>query len=157
MASVHDVAKYIVSSEKPLSPWHLHKLLYYSQAWHLVWEEKLLFRARIEAWGNGPVVACLYPRHKGSFKHLRSWPGGSVRKLSTSERESIDAVVSSYHHLSSWQLSELVHGEAPWKDARHGLHMGERGHVPIASEALASYYGALAANENTPLVKDLKW
>ena len=31
-----------------MSPWRLQKLVYYSQAWALVWDDKPLFRTRIE-------------------------------------------------------------------------------------------------------------
>jgi uncharacterized phage-associated protein len=56
MASVHDLAAYIIRTQGSMSPWRLQKLVYYSQAWALVWEDKPLFRARIEAWPSGPVV-----------------------------------------------------------------------------------------------------
>ncbi|MBL8173922.1 MAG: DUF4065 domain-containing protein [Bryobacterales bacterium] len=44
----------------------LQKLVYYSEAWSLVWEALPLFRARIEAWANGSVVPQLYRLHRGT-------------------------------------------------------------------------------------------
>ena len=58
--SVHDVAAYILKKQGEMSAMKLQKLVYYSQAWSLVWDEKPLFRAQIEAWANGPVVRSLY-------------------------------------------------------------------------------------------------
>ena len=46
----------------------LQKLVYYAQAWSLVWDEEPLFPDPIEAWANGPVVYELYKRHRGIFK-----------------------------------------------------------------------------------------
>jgi uncharacterized phage-associated protein len=46
----------------------LHKLLYYAQAWHLVWEGEPLFPEQIEAWAGGPVIPELYKFHKGYYK-----------------------------------------------------------------------------------------
>ncbi|MCH7691617.1 MAG: DUF4065 domain-containing protein, partial [candidate division Zixibacteria bacterium] len=54
--SVFDVAKYILSKLGGVSAMKLHKLLYYAQAWSLVWDERPLFQERIEAWVSGPVV-----------------------------------------------------------------------------------------------------
>jgi len=48
--SVHDVAAYILKKQGEMSAMKLQKLVYYSQAWSLVWDEKPLFRAQIEAW-----------------------------------------------------------------------------------------------------------
>ena len=68
MANVKDVAAYILEKLGEITAMKLQKLAYYSQAWSLVWDEKLLFPERIEAWANGPVVPDLYEAHKGVFK-----------------------------------------------------------------------------------------
>ena len=72
----------------------LQKLAFYSHAWHLAWEEKLLFSDRIEAWANGPVVPSLCREHRGKFK-VETWPKGSSSKLSAKQAESVDAVLKS--------------------------------------------------------------
>ncbi|WP_307850044.1 MULTISPECIES: type II toxin-antitoxin system antitoxin SocA domain-containing protein [unclassified Saccharopolyspora] len=43
----------------------LQKLVYYSQAWHLVWDERPLFDEPVQAWANGPVVPDLTPAAPG--------------------------------------------------------------------------------------------
>ena len=63
-----DVAAYILEKCGRMSTWRLQKLLYYCQAWHLVWADRPLFPERIEAWANGPVVREVYERHKGKFQ-----------------------------------------------------------------------------------------
>jgi len=45
MASVHDVAAYILDKRGPMSHMKLQKLVYYCQAWSLVWDEELFFFA----------------------------------------------------------------------------------------------------------------
>ena len=49
MANVFDVAACILKQKGPMTAMKLQKLLYYSQAWSLVWDEKPLFPERIEA------------------------------------------------------------------------------------------------------------
>jgi uncharacterized phage-associated protein len=66
-ASVYDVAEYILAREGEMSAMKLHKLVYYCQAWHLVWDGAPLFDEEIQAWANGPVIPALYELHKGEF------------------------------------------------------------------------------------------
>src|SRR5665213_2316970 len=60
LASVDDVAAAILKRTGAIDTFKLQKLVYYCQAWHLVWDGVPLFKARIEAWANGPVVPKLY-------------------------------------------------------------------------------------------------
>lgn len=55
MATVLDVASYILEKQGGTTAMKLQKLCYYSKAWHLVWEERPLFTNRIEAWVNGAL------------------------------------------------------------------------------------------------------
>ena len=65
MATARDVAAAIRDHcGTDLGDTKLHKLLYYSQAWHCVWTGEPLFSDTIEAWDNGPVVADLWREKK---------------------------------------------------------------------------------------------
>lgn len=140
--SAKDVAAYIMSKCKPMTAMKLQKLVYYSQAWSLVWDEKPLFTEEIEAWANGPIVPDLYQLHKGMFE-LSSWSYGSVDKLGKKEIETIDAVLKFYGDKTGQYLSELTHNESPWKLARTGLIAGQRSNVVITHSAMHEYYGSL--------------
>jgi len=142
MATVFDVAAYILSKKGLMTVMKLQKLVYYAQAWSLVWDEKPLFRNRIEAWANGPVSPTLYRAHRGHFmiKHI---PDGNKASLSKKEEETIDAVLVHYGNKPSQWLVDLTHSEKPWIDARKGLGPGERGCTEITHSAMAEYYSAL--------------
>jgi len=120
----------------------LQKLLYYAQAWSLVWDEQPLFPERIEAWVNGPVVPELYESHRGQFT-LESLPLGNPDRLTETQRETIDKVLNFYGDKSSQWLSELTHKETPWLQARQGLAPGERGGQEISLATMAEYYESL--------------
>lgn len=139
--SVHDVAAYILAKLRPMTAMKLQKLVYYTQAWSLVWDDQPLFNERIEAWANGPVVRDLYDRHRGMFR-VRHW-NGNPDNLSRSQRETIDAVIGYYGDKSSQWLSNLTHREDPWVDARAGMAPTERGAQEITHAAMAEYYGSL--------------
>jgi len=142
MATAHDVAAYILEKRGPMTAMKLQKLVYYAQAWSLVWDEKPLFRERIEAWANGPVVRSLYGLHSGQFQ-VDQWKWGDPSALAKEERETVDAVLDFYGDKPSWWLSNLTHQEAPWVNARQGLAPGERGDREISHAAMAEYYGSL--------------
>lgn len=142
MVSAHDIAAYILKKKGEMTAMKLEKLVYYCQAWHLVWEEEPLFADPIEAWANGPVVPTLYREHRGKFK-VSKWPKGKSSRLSKNEGETVDAVLRYYGDKSSQWLSELTHREDPWQDARNGLAPGERGDREISLAAMAEYYASL--------------
>ncbi len=142
MATVHDVAVYILKKAGPMTAMKLQKLVYYSQAWSLVWDEMPLFKAPVEAWANGPVVPALYRLHRGEFK-VSAWPKGDPSRLTVEEHATVDAVLDHYGPKSSQWLSELTHKEQPWMEARGGLAPGERGNSVISHAAMAEYYGSL--------------
>ncbi len=142
MATVHDVAAYILKKQGEMTAMKLQKLVYYSQAWALVWDEEPLFRDRIEAWANGPVVPSLYRTYRGSFK-VRTCSKGDPSALNKSQRETIDAVIKYYGKRTSQWLSDLTHREDPWRIARKGLSPGERSTRTITRASMAEYYGSL--------------
>lgn len=142
MATAHDVAAYILAKHGALSAMKLQKLVYYSQAWHLVWEDRPLFEERIEAWANGPVIRELYDVHRGSFT-VAAWPKGDLAALDESESGSIDAILQHYGDKSAFWLSEATHREDPWKDAREGLEPTRRSNAEITPAAMSEYYGSL--------------
>jgi uncharacterized phage-associated protein len=140
--SVHDVAAYILGSCGTMPVMKLQKLVYYSQAWSLVWDDQVLFPERIEAWVNGPVVPDLYELHRGCYQ-VYSWPSGNPDALSLEQRDTVDHVIKFYgHHNSQW-LSDLTHSEHPWIAARKGLGPSDRGHSEITQASMAEYYGSL--------------
>jgi len=147
MVNVFDVAQYILNSLGKMTTWKLQKLCYYSQAWSLVWDEKPLFKERIEAWANGPVIPDLYEKHKGRFyiTQIKGSPG----KLKKNQIETIKAVLEVYGDKTSDWLSQLTHREAPWQLARSRAHLGygERGNAEIRLDDMAEYYGGLSATQ----------
>jgi uncharacterized phage-associated protein len=149
MASVFDVAEYILTQlapaggEKTLTTWKLQKLVYYSQAWSLVWDETVLFDTSIQAWANGPVSPDLYAKHKGKFSLQSGSIGGNSELLSNDERDTVNSVLSHYGDKSGQWLSDLTHQENPWKDARRGLNPGDQSKVEITHDSMAAYYSSI--------------
>ena len=154
MASADDVAAAILEVTGRVDTFKLQKLVYYCQAWHLVWEGEPLFSEPIQAWAGGPVVATLYERHRGRYS-VSEWPEGDSNNLAISERRTVSSVVNAYKKLSGRQLSQLTHGEEPWLQARGGLGPGVRGSSVIEPESMQEYYSGIDQDPNTTLVEEL--
>lgn len=141
-ANVYDVAAYILEQKGSIPAIKLQKLVYYSQAWSLVWDENPLFEEPIEAWRYGPVIPKLYESHKGQYK-VDNIPEGDPQKLTPEQKETIDAVLEFYGEKSSQWLSDLTHQEEPWIKARKGLSPSDAGDQEITQESMAEYYHSI--------------
>jgi uncharacterized phage-associated protein len=144
MPAVVDVAKYIAERAGPLSAMKLQKLMYYVQAWSLVWEESPLFDEDFQAWANGPVLPILYARHRGMFSVDASlFPEGNIEALSDAERENVNKVLGFYADKTAQWLSNLTHQETPWLDARGDTPIGGASNAIITKAAMHEYYSSI--------------
>jgi len=150
MKTVFDVAKYILDQSGEMTAMKLQKLVYYSQVWHVVWEEEELFKEEIQAWANGAVVSDLFAAHRRMLKvNSGSFPSGNSDNLITKEKENIDKVIGFYGKYNAQQLSDINHSEQPWIDAREGLSPTQRSNNPIDLASILEYYSGLPNDGET--------
>jgi uncharacterized phage-associated protein len=116
MALAGEVAKYIIKS-LPVDNLKLQKLLYYSQAVHLVLNGKTpLFREPIEAWDYGPVVPAVYHEYKKfGLEFIPCLDESVMLDLGSNEIECISMVLGYYGQMSGLDLVNKTHQESPWK------------------------------------------
>ena len=145
---VKDVARYILENmyeknSSSITAWKLQKLVYYCQAWSLVWDERLLFQEDVQAWADGPVCRTLFELHKGRLNLKPVDIEGNPSHLDENAKETIDAVLDFYGDKSGNYLRELTHMERPWKETRVGIQPGHRSDKVIEPELMKDYYGGL--------------
>ena len=143
MATVFDVAKYILENRGRMSTWKLQKLCYYCQAWHYTWTEHPLFEQKFEAWRNGPVCRELFNMHQGKFMIGADDIIGYPERITDDERESIDAVLDEYGNAEPYDLRAMTHREDPWRIARGDLDEDASCDREITMESMGAYYGGL--------------
>lgn len=147
MASILDVAKYILTKKGSMTTMKLEKLCYYSQAWSLAWDELPIFDEDFQAWANGPVCPDLFYKHRGKFVVDSNFISDAYGKcnLSNNQMEIIDKVLDCYGDKEPNWLSALTHLERPWKDARERGHAapGDSCNEVITKEEMLDYYGGL--------------
>lgn len=141
--NIFDISNYIIHKLGSMTAMKLQKLVYYCQAWSIVWDEEELFKEKIYAWANSPIVKELYNACNGEFKINKEFEEGNINNLSDQQKNTIDEVLKFYGDKSSQYLSDLVRSEMPWKTARNGLPEGERGNNAITSASIEEYYSSL--------------
>ncbi|OEJ34195.1 Panacea domain-containing protein [Streptomyces subrutilus] len=145
MATVYDVAAYVLAKAGSMTAMKLQKLTYFAYGYHLAWEDRQLFPERFEAWANGPVAPALYDRHRGQYQLGRDAIRGNAAALDDGERESVDLVLEMMSPYTAHELSLMTHTEGPWVHARERAGAGalERSSEELDDTEIADYFGAL--------------
>ncbi len=119
----------------------LQKLLYYAQAWNLVFTGKPLFSEEIEAWVHGPVVPKVFRR----FKEYR-WNTIDAN-VTPVEDDALLAhlgqVLDTYGKFGASQLERLTHQEMPWQKARKDYPVDASSNEVIDHESMQEFYSNL--------------
>lgn len=165
-ANILDVAHLVVlaASQKEIgvTPLKLQKLLYYLQAWNLVFFNTPIFQDEPEAWVNGPVYRKVYDYYRDyqmyefikiapeEKQHIDENVTGMVRAIGfdASQQELFDEIISKYGKMASADLGLRTHSEDPWKDARKGLGIFDYSTNLITHESMTKYYSSLLNKKN---------
>lgn len=139
-----DVGQYIIdafiSKGEGITTLKLQKLVFYSQAFSMVWYDAPLFDEDFQAWINGPVVCSLFRVLQDFYYCPRKIADADAGRLSAKQKDTIDKVVEHYGGLMSYDLAALVHSESPWKDARKGLSPSTPSNEIISKQSMAEFY-----------------
>lgn len=116
MADVMDIAKYIIGTCE-VDNLKLQKLLFYSQAVHLVLHERTpLFDDEIQAWDYGTVIPKVYDAYRDNEKGIIPAMADS-ENLSKESIDSIDITLDFYGKFTGLDLMKRTYAEKPWCDA----------------------------------------
>ena len=152
------LSKYILALNGPMNHMKLQKLLYYIQAWHLVFFEQPLFEDDFEAWLHGPVTRRVWNTYRDrsilwntltiNSKETREIKKRIKEILSKDQLEMINDVLSEYGDKGAYHLESLTHSEQPWIKARKGKRNDEACSKKISKKSMAKYYSSLLENSN---------
>ncbi|MDB5070423.1 MAG: hypothetical protein JWM87_1534 [Candidatus Eremiobacteraeota bacterium] len=146
IASAEVVAKYILA-QSPLhrmSAMKLQKLVFYSQAWSLAWDDRVLFGEPIEASSEGPIVRSLWEKTNRAYEVSLDDLTGDLATLDSGAQKTILNALRFYGDMTDGELGDLIEVEEPWRAAR-----GESPsdavvlHATIDIGLMTNYYRAL--------------
>lgn len=130
------------SNEQNVTNKKLQKLLYYAQAWHLVFEGEALFKDKIEAWIHGPTVGIIYDQFKSfGFNAIKKEINtDSFKKIPEATKKVLDEVWKIYGKYDGNFLELLTHNEKPWQEARGNLEISESSGNEISLKTMKEFY-----------------
>lgn len=145
MKNALDVARYFLcridrEAGDTISHLKLQKLVYYAQAWSLVFRNQPFFAEDIEAWVSGPVVRNIWDEYKVYQDRDIPSPSDFDTEFTEDELEVMEEVWHTYGELSAKHLRDLVYAEKPWLNARHGLDLAAQSTNVISHDDMKSYY-----------------
>lgn len=142
-ATEFDVACYIIDSMGSVSSLKLQMLLFYCQAFSLVWDERELFATDFEAWPNGPMLNLLHKRQSGMFNADRGLLAGDPRALDDDAIDTVDQVLKVFGDRTSQWLGRLAREESPWRQAWDTTVGGEATRPVISKSSMLEFYATL--------------
>ena len=108
--------------EAKMTNMKVQKLLYYAQSLHLALYNEPLFEAEIQAWRYGPVCPPAYKFYSEfEAQQLPIPQQESLLQLPSQKKELLEEIWEYFGGYHAYRLSDMTHGEFPWKKARKGL------------------------------------
>jgi uncharacterized phage-associated protein len=136
----------------------LQKLVYYTQAWHLVVFKGEIFNEDFQAWVHDPVLPSLYDQYK-SFQWrpiLRNDLNEASlheleRQFSSTIKEILSDITSEYFHKDAYALERSTHEEDPWRLARQNVSPDEPSTNIIEKKTIHDYYSQFVKSDGQEL------
>lgn len=136
-----------------MTPLKLQKLLYYAQAWYLVFKNEPLFGDKIEAWVHGPVIPSIYREYKQyGYSEITAHNFVSINSLNKDEQSIILLVWNTYGNLRAKFLEQLTHSEYPWIHARQGIAKNQSSSRVISLADMKQYYSQFVVSSCPPKI-----
>jgi uncharacterized phage-associated protein len=129
----------------PMNQLKLQKLVYYIQAFHLVfYDGEPIIEDEFQAWVHGPVSRKIWDHYRDQSYIYSDIPRPKgkmdVCGLSTEQVSLIDEVLKNYSPFTSYQLEMLTHSELPWIEARGECRSDERCENVISRRTMRKFY-----------------
>jgi uncharacterized phage-associated protein len=108
--------------EAEMTNMKVQKLLYYSQCLYLALYDEPLFEDEIQAWRYGPVCPPAYKFYsKFEAEQLPVPTQEFMLEIPDEPKQVLEEIWGYFGGYHAYRLSDMTHGEFPWKKARRGL------------------------------------
>lgn len=142
---------YIFEKQNEVTPFALHKLLYYIQALSMVNGEGPLFDDECQAWIHGPVYPVVYDMLRDfSYRLTKDYRYALIKKqyqlLSSEECQQIDLVLNTFGMYSERKLEEIMKREGPWIEIRRSCFPEQETSDVISLQDMREFWENVAKN-----------
>jgi len=144
------LAKYILAKCGKMTHLKIHKLIYYTEAYHLAYFDKSIIEDDFRAWVHGPVVLNVWHELKNAanvydeIKIREKFRKPAIKKvkhiLHKEQYEFINAVLNEFAKRSAYELECLTHSELPWIEARGDIAANEPCSNIISKKLMKKFY-----------------
>lgn len=137
------MAKSKKSGRKDFTNKKLQKLIFYAQAWNLVFNNEKIINDKFEAWIHGAAIPSLYRHYKkfGFSQIDEKYEDEEFDTLTEKEKTLLDEIWEVYGKYDADYLELLNHSEEPWQKARQNSTPFEPSRAVISEKDMKSYYG----------------
>lgn len=152
------ISEYIIKTCQEITPLALQKILYYSQAFYMVFFGETLFKDNCEAWVHGPVYTKIYNKYKtfGSSNIDIQIIDDVDEIIDEEKRELVDVIIRCFGYYSGKALEKMTHYESPWMNSRVGLPIDEKSHNVISKEDMVDYFTKVKEKYNMINLLDVR-
>ena len=152
------IAEYIIKTCQEITPLALQKILYYAQAFYMVFFGETLFKDNCEAWIHGPVYTKIYNKYKGFGSGIIDVEiTDDVDEIIDEEKkELVDVIIKCFGYYSGKALEKMTHYESPWVKSRKGLSYAEKSNNIILKEDIIEYFEKVKEKYNMLNLLDVK-
>ena len=134
-----DAARYFIKRayedgiEAEMTNMKVQKLLYYAQSLHLALYDEPLFDEEMQAWRYGPVCPPAYFFYNKFEAQQLPIPTEKefLLRVPDEVKKLLEETWEYYRDYHAYRLSDMTHGEFPWKKARKGLPAQAKSTEPI--------------------------
>lgn len=142
-SKLYSISLYFISKLNEIDPLSLQKLLYFSELFSKIINNKRLFLDKPKAWKYGPVYDEIYDcfsYYKGNKIDYSELLKDREFDLTEEEKDFLNEIIKDFGCYSGPILREMSHLTDPWIHAREGIDDGETSTRIIEEDEMNEYF-----------------
>ena len=149
--------EYISHACGDISPFALHKAIYYAQGFYYAFFGSFLFDEDCEAWSCGPVYRSCYEQFSTyHFNPVNPQPAITSSVFTETEKTVLDSVIRYFCCYSDMILKTFIKNELFWLDRIKDLPVHSSAHLLIPKEELGAHFVSVKENYKMMSTTDIQ-
>lgn len=157
-SKIYSASLYMILKLKEVDPLSIQKLLYFSEVFSKVINNKKIFSDSLKAWKYGPVYDEIYDcfsYYKGNKIDYSELLKDREYNLSDEEKEYLDEIIKDFGCYSGPILREMTYLTDPWIQARKGIKDEEPSTRIIEEDEMDKYFEKIKEEYHINSIQDI--